>query len=93
LPYEISSPSALDKAMRTDNYPLCGPVGAGKPVHPQVTPKAVHTIPTGAVYNQISPTPTTPQKPTPTTPKPADIASGVIILSVLSGALLAYWRR
>jgi len=54
-PYELSFPSALDKALRTDNFPLSGQVLYGKPANPMITPKALHTIPTGAVYNQMSP--------------------------------------
>ena len=41
-PYEISSPSALDKALRTDMFPLCGPVAPGLPIKAVVTPQAVH---------------------------------------------------
>jgi hypothetical protein len=56
-PYELSFPSALDKARRTDNFPISGPMASGKPAHTMIAPKVVHTIPTGAVYNQISPAP------------------------------------
>jgi len=41
-PYEIPSPSALDKALRTDMFPLCGPVAPGLPIKAVVTPQAVH---------------------------------------------------
>lgn len=90
-PYEIDYPSGLDKAMRTDNFPLSGPVASGKPAHTVITPKAVHTLPTGAVYNQISPTQTV-QKPV-TTPSKASLPSSLAILAILFGALVAYCRH
>ena len=41
-PYEISSPAVLDKALRTDMFPLCRPVAPGLPIKAVVTPQAVH---------------------------------------------------
>ena len=41
-PYVIPSPSALDKALRTDMFPLCGPVAPGLPIKAGVTPQAAH---------------------------------------------------
>ena len=90
-PYDISSPSALDKVLRTDNFPLSGPVVSGKPAHPVITPKAVHTITTGAVYNQMSPTPTV-QKPV-TTPTKASLPFSLAILAIMIGACVACLRR
>jgi parallel beta-helix repeat protein len=41
-PYEISSPAVLDKALRTDMFPLCGPVAPGMPIKAVVTPQDIH---------------------------------------------------
>lgn len=90
-PYEIDFPPALDKALRTDNFPLSGPAVSGKPAHPVITPKAVHTIPTGAVYNQISPAPVV-QKPV-ITPTKASIPFSFAILAIMFWALVACLRR
>jgi len=90
-PYEISSPSALNKTLRTDNFPLCGPVVSGKPAHPVTTPKQVHTTPTGAVYHQMSPT-LIVQKPV-TTPTTAPLPFSLAILAIMIGALVACLRR
>jgi parallel beta-helix repeat protein len=88
-PYVVDSPSALDRAQRTDYFPLCGPVAAGKPVHTVITPKAVHTTPASPVYHQISPTPYTPF-PGPTK---ATLPSGPAILAMTIGAVLMCLRR
>ncbi|MCX6690830.1 MAG: hypothetical protein NTW33_01950 [Methanoregula sp.] len=79
-PYEISSPSALNKTLRTDNFPLSGPVVSGKPAHPVITPQQVHTTPTGSVYHQMSPT-------------TASLPFSLVILAIMIGALVACLRR
>jgi parallel beta-helix repeat protein len=79
-PYELSSPSALNKTLRTDYFPLAGPVVSGKPVHPVITPKQVHTIPIGSVYHQMSPT-------------PAPLPFSLALFAIMIGALVACLRR
>jgi hypothetical protein len=79
-PFEISSPQALDKAQRTDWFPLCGSVASGKPAHAVITPKAAHTTPAAAVYHQMSPT-------------PVSLPFGLAILAIMIGALVACIRR
>lgn len=90
-PYVISSPSALDKAQRTDYLPLCGPVVSGTPAHPVITPKAVHTVPPAAVYHQMSITQTTMQEPA-TAPTTTSIPFSLAILAIMIGALVVCLR-
>ncbi|MDO9325856.1 MAG: NosD domain-containing protein [Methanoregula sp.] len=80
-----------DKPYEADYFPLCGAVGSGKPAYPVITPKAVHTIPTGDVYSQSSQTPT-PYKPVTTSTR-ASLPFSCAILAILFGALVTCLRR
>jgi parallel beta-helix repeat protein len=81
-PYEIPGPPAFDVALRTDYLPLCGPMVSDKPVHPAITPKVMHTVPTAAVYHQISPT-----------PNEASLSFSIIILGAVIGIIALRSRR
>lgn len=91
-PYVITNPPALDKSLRTDFFPLCGPIAPGKPVRATVTPMAVHTTPAGEVYRHGSPTPWGWGEEGPTTTK-AMIPAEVVLAGLVIGALAVCFRK